>query len=141
MKSPPGADWNAGKMSIAGHSDALGCTLTPMSYMHALEEEAGSLYCLTPHEVTYIITDDKGKTYKKNYRKHYFVRQNMTIKQCYSRCINVLTEGEDYTVGLVHGAKAYIIKAKQLHDKALLKMQEEPYYFVDVIKTDEAQQK
>ena len=109
----------------------LGCSLNTMSYMHALEEEAEAEYCLTPNYVEYTITDDKGVRYTKKYRKHNFRRPTETIKQCYARLINILTPESDYIARKIHGATSYLVDAVALHDKALLKFKESPYYFVD----------
>ena len=110
----------------------LGCSLNTMSYMHALEEEAEVEYCLTPYKINYTIIDSYGNEYTDEYQKHYFKRKSCVIKQCYSRCIDVLTEGIDYTKEKIHSAESYLVNAKALHDKALLKMKTQPYYFVDL---------
>lgn len=110
----------------------LGCSLGSTSFMHALEEEGELEYCLTPYEVEYTVVDEKGNQSTDKYRKHNFKRKNITVKQCYTRCIDVLTEGIDYKRSTVHGADSYLIDSIALHDKALLRMKSEPYYFVDL---------
>ena len=110
----------------------LGCSLKSTSFMHALEEEGELEYCLTPYEIEYTVTDKNGNCFTDKYRKHNFKRKNITVKQCYTRCIDVLTEGIDYQRATVHGADSYLIDSRALHDKALLKMKSEPYYFVDL---------
>ena len=66
------------------------------------------------------------------YQKHNFKRKSLTVKQCYSRCTDVLDINTDYKADKVHGARSYLINAPALHDKALVKMKEDPYYFVDL---------
>lgn len=110
----------------------LGCSLNSTSYMHALEEEAGVEYCLRKDYVKYTITDESGNTYTKKYRRHNFTRPTGNVKQCYARCIDVLVPNLDYTVGKIHGATSYLIDAASLHEKAILKMKEDTYYFVDM---------
>ena len=109
----------------------LGCSLNSTSYMHALEEEAKVPYALTPAPVVYKIKDGEN-VYEKEYFKHNFSRKIAPVAQKYARCIDVIKEGEDYFVGEIHGAKSYLIDAVALHDAALKKMAEDPYYFVGV---------
>ncbi len=110
----------------------LGCQLSSMSYIHALEEEAGVPYALTKNPVRYKMTDKDGKTHEKEYYKHNFSRTEAPVLQKYAKCIELLTEGRDYTVGDIHGAKSYLIDARALHDAALARMKREPYYFAGV---------
>jgi aminoglycoside 3-N-acetyltransferase len=107
----------------------LGCSLSSVSYMHALEEEAGVEYCLTPYEVEYTV-DLPHRSYTDKYRKHNFRRKNFRITQEYTRCVDVLEKDVDYFQGKVHGANSYLIKCKNLREKALSVMSESPYYFV-----------
>jgi aminoglycoside 3-N-acetyltransferase len=110
----------------------LGCSLNSMSFMHAIEEIVGSEYCLTPYKVTYKLINSQGEEFSDEYRKHNFKRKTCYVKQCYARCLDVLEEGVDYTKGIAHGAVCYLVNSVSLHDKAILKMQSEPYYFVDL---------
>ena len=111
----------------------LGCSLLKMSYMHRIEEEAGSLYCLSDKTTEHEITDYDGNTYVIEYTRHGFTKTDRKYAQKYTRCTDVLCEGTDYSQGEVHGAGAYLFSAHALHDKALEKMKSEPYYFVDEI--------
>lgn len=111
----------------------LGCSLRKMSYLHRIEEEAGALYCLCDHTIDHEVTDLEGNTYVMKYVRHGFTKKDRKYAQQYARCTEVLTEGEDYTVGKVHGATAYLFSAHALHDATLSKMKTEPYYFVDEI--------
>ena len=110
----------------------LGCRLSSTSYIHALEEEAGVPYALTKEPVTYKIIDGDGNAYEKEYFTHNFKRNEAPVSQRYTKCIDILTEGEGYTVGEVHGAKSYLIDARSLHDAALKRMEREPYFFTGV---------
>lgn len=109
----------------------LGCSLNSTSYMHRLEEEANAPYALRRTPVVYKIKVGEN-IYEKEYYRHNFSRNVAPVKQKYARCIDVIREGVDYTVGEVHGAKSYLIDASALHDAALKKMAEDPYYFVGV---------
>ena len=110
----------------------LGCSLNSMSFMHGVEEEVCAEYCLTPYEVTYKLINSQGEEYSAEYRKHNFKRKTCHVKQCYSRCLDLLEEGDDYLKGTVHGATCYLVDSVSLHGKAVLKIQSEPYYFVDL---------
>jgi aminoglycoside 3-N-acetyltransferase len=118
---------------LGGKILMLGCSLLKMSYLHRIEEEAGALYCLHDTLIDHEVTDYDGNTYIMKYTRHGFTKKDRKYAQKYTRCTDVLTEGEDYTVGRVHGAECYLFSAKALHDKALKKMETEPYYFVDEI--------
>lgn len=119
--------------ALGGKILMLGCSLLKMSYMHRIEEEAGSVYCLSEEKTDHEVTDSEGNTYVMEYTRHSFTKKDRKISQQYTRCTDVLTEGTDYKIGKVHGAEAYLFSAHALHDKALAKMKSEPYYFVDEI--------
>jgi len=105
----------------------LGCGLKPNTSMHAIEERVVPPYLFNP-PVTYTITDENGKTFKKNYTIHNFV----SWKQRYDRVSQVL-KAPDLRSGLVSNAESHLIEAKELMEQVLKKLKRDPYFFVDRI--------
>ena len=108
----------------------LGCDISHNSYMHALEEDANAIYALRDHQ-EYTIINAEGKKYTRLVRRHNFNRADGIIGQRYDRAPDVLSEGEGYIRGKVHGADCVLYDARILREKVLLKMSECPLYFVD----------
>lgn len=108
----------------------LGCGLRPNTFMHGVEEIGNAPYCLGD-AMTFEMTDKDGNVTYKDIKQHYFHREGGNIDQRYDRVVDVLTLNQDYVVGNVHGATAYLIDAKKLSQKAVQKMQQDPCYFVD----------
>ena len=107
----------------------IGCSVDRNSFMHAMEEVAGVEYALRGHQ-EYTVVDAEGRTMIRKVRRHNFVRQEGVIYQRYHRSLNVLTDGE-YKRAPIHGADSVLIRCDALKEKALLKMKEDPLYFVD----------
>lgn len=103
----------------------LGCGLRPNTTMHAIEE-----YIVPPYlfsgSMMYIITDAEGRTFQKEYMRHYF----RDCEQRYDRVGQLLSSGELRT-GRVGQAQAFLIDAAALFKKALQALQSDPFYFVD----------
>lgn len=114
----------------------LGCSLNTFSYLHALEEEFGTEYCLRNTAVDFTVCDANGKEMTDGYFRHNFTRPEGRIKQCYSRILDVLTSGKEYTVTKIHGALSYLIKAKDARETIFKKLREDEYYFVDPSEID-----
>ena len=107
----------------------LGCSLSSNSFMHALEEEAGLEYALRAHQ-EYTVIDAKGNRYTRRVRRHNFVREDGAVHQRYDRTLTVLDDG-DYRIARIHGAESVLIDSAALREKALLKLRDDPLYFVD----------
>lgn len=107
----------------------LGCGLYCNSFIHALEEIANVPYVLGDYK-TYKIIDENGNTFNKDYKIHYFIRENGQIIQKYERTLDVLSN-KDYSYNLVHGANAYLIDSCALLKNGINKLKEDPFYFVD----------
>ena len=73
----------------------LGCGLYCNSFIHALEEIANVSYCLGDYK-TYKMIDKDNNVFYKDYRVHYFIRENGEILQRYSRTLDVL-DNKDYS--------------------------------------------
>lgn len=107
----------------------LGCGLYCNSFIHALEEIANVSYCLGDYK-TYKMIDKDNNVFYKDYRVHYFIRENGEILQRYSRTLDVL-DNKDYKVGLVHNAKTYLLDSKALKEKGVKKLLENEKFFID----------
>lgn len=104
----------------------LGCGLTPNTFMHGVEEEAGVPYCLSPDPIAYTCILPDGKRYTAVYTPHLFDG----VTQRYDRAAALL--GEDaLRFGRVALADCALIDAAKLRRAALARMQTEPLYFVD----------
>lgn len=114
----------------------LGCPLDTFSYLHALEEEFGTEYSLRNTTVDYTVLNGDEKEMTDGYFRYNFVRPEGKIKQCYSRILDVLTSGKEYTVTKIHGALSYLIDAAKARETILEKLREDEYYFVDPSEID-----
>lgn len=110
----------------------LGCGLCPNTSMHAVEEYANPPYLFGP-PIRYTITDADGKTFEKEYTPHGFAG----YEQRYDRVADIMGRG-DWTTGMVGRAESHLILGEALLEKALAKMREDPFYFVD--RAEEAEQ-
>ena len=109
----------------------LGCSLASNSFMHGMEEAAGVPYVLREHHF-FRMTDRDGNVCEKGIRRHNFTRPEGTIHQRYIRTTDVLDEAAgDYRRGEIHGAPSVLMMTPVLEKKAVAKMKEEPYYFID----------
>lgn len=107
----------------------LGCSARSNTFMHGMEEAADVPYVLRGYQA-FTMTDKDGNTVVKNVRRHNFNRPEGALVQRYDRSVDVLQEGEVWT-GRVHGADCVLMDAAALEKRALAKMQEDPYYFID----------
>ena len=103
----------------------LGCGLYCNSFIHAIEEICDVSYCLNDF-VTYTLIDKENNVIKKDYRPHNF----QDVIQRYDRTLDVLSLN-DYNEGFIHNAKSYLIDCKALSKKAINKITEDEFYFVD----------
>jgi len=103
----------------------LGCGLRPNTTMHALEEYKNPPY-LFGEDCIYTITDWDRKTYKKKYRRHGF----SGYAQRYDR-IALLSSDPFIDCGNVLKAQVFAIETKKLKAAVILKLRENPYYFVE----------
>lgn len=108
----------------------LGCGLSPNSFFHAIEEVAQLPYTLRDKQI-YKMTDAQGNVTEKGIRRHNFARPNGSIYQNYKRAPEILELGVDYFCGTVHGATAYLFDSVALEKKAVAKMKEDPYFFIE----------
>ncbi len=107
----------------------LGCSARSNTFMHGMEEAAGVSYVLRGHQA-FTMTDKDGNVTVKNVRRHNFNRPEGALLQRYDRSVDVLEEGEVWK-GKVHGADCVLMDAAALEKRALAKMKEDPYYFID----------
>lgn len=107
----------------------LGCPPSHNSYLHALEEEAGVPYALRGHQ-EYTVVDACEKTRRRRVRRHNFVRADGCVYQRYERAVALLEEG-GVRSGSLHGAPSLLFDAATLRLRALAKMAEDPFFFVD----------
>ncbi len=115
---------------LGGKILLLGCPFARNTFMHGVEEIAGAPYTLKDTYTDFEIVDENGISRKKGYRCHYFHRPEGEIIQRYDRATDVLSEGE-FSLGRVHGAESLLLDATALRDKAVAKMKEDPFYFID----------
>ena len=101
----------------------LGCGLKPNTFMHGVEEAAGTPYVLKndPEEIS--IEYENGSIEKNFYTGHNFDG----VSQRYDRVSRVL----DVTKSKILKADVYVIDAGKLWDAAAKKIKEEPWFFVD----------
>lgn len=103
----------------------LGCGLRPNTTMHAVEEYVVPPYLFGPERV-YTITDLTGRVFRKAYVTHNFAG----YRQRYDRIGDLLLEPELQT-GQVGDALCHLLDAQALHRAAVVKMREDPLYFVE----------
>ena len=104
----------------------LGCGLTPNTFMHGVEEEAGVPYCLSPDPIAYTCILPDGTQYTAAYTPHLFDG----ITQRYDRAAALLN-GDALRFGRAALADCALIDVASLRRAALNRMRTEPLYFVD----------
>ena len=107
----------------------LGCPFARNTFLHGMEEIAGVPYVLGDYR-TFTLVDENGVKKTVKNRAHFFHRPEGELIQRYDRAPEVLAEGE-YTLGEIHGAKSLLLDAYALREKAVAKMMEDPFYFID----------
>ena len=117
------ADFENGKILL------LGCPFARNTFRHGVEEIAGAPYTLGDYR-TFTLVDEYGRSHTVKNRAHFFHRPEGELIQRYDRAPEVLSEGE-FALGEVHGAPSLLISAPALREKALLKMKEDPFFFID----------
>lgn len=105
----------------------LGCGLRPNTSMHAIEERLRPPYLLDP-PMDYTLVLGDGRKIRKPYFPHNF----RGYRQRYDRVRDVLAT-PDLRFGRILQADSYLIEAKALWEKAYLALQENPFYFVEVV--------
>ncbi|HHV50557.1 MAG TPA: AAC(3) family N-acetyltransferase [Clostridiales bacterium] len=111
----------------------LGCGLRPNTFMHGVEEIAEVPYLLSPLPVEYECILPDGSKIKTTHLRHGF---NGLIQR-YDRVLNILEPG-DFVEGYVGKAHCYLLDTKPLMEKSLLKLKDDPFYFVDPPKENQA---
>ena len=107
----------------------LGCPFARNTFMHGMEEIAGVPYVLGNYR-TFTLVDENGESRTVKNRAHFFRRPEGNLIQRYDRAPDVLSEGE-FSLGKVHGADSLLLDAYALREKSVLKMKEDPFYFID----------
>lgn len=113
-------------MAFEGKLLMLGCGLTYTTFMHAVEEEAGVPYCLSPHSVDFECELSSGEKITTVHTPHNFAG----VIQRYDRAADLL-DGRDMIQGKIAAADCYLIDSNALWKKGLAKAKECPLYFVD----------
>ena len=98
------------------------------TFMHGMEEIAKAPYCLAKETRLYTLIDANGEKIQKEMYPHWF---QTVARQCYSRA-EVLLPTDKISRGKVCAANCTLLDAAALQAVAVPKMQEEPYYFVDL---------
>jgi aminoglycoside N3'-acetyltransferase len=99
------------------------------TFMHGMEEIAGVPYVLGNYR-TFTLVDENGESRTVKNRAHFFRRPEGNLIQRYDRAPDVLSDGE-FALGKVHGADSLLLDAYALREKSVLKMKEDPFYFID----------
>ena len=105
----------------------LGCGLRPNTSMHGVEEMVIPEYLYGPN-YDYQLTLSDGKSLMQNILSHGF----NGVEQRYDRILDLLAETE-YAHGKVLNADCYVLNAEAVWEKALIKLRENPLYFIDKI--------
>jgi aminoglycoside 3-N-acetyltransferase len=108
----------------------LGCGLRPNTAMHAVEEYATPPYLFGPPR-RYIITDERGQTFRRIYTPHGFAG----VTQRYDRVADLLAPPA-LRSGRVGAAAAFLMDGPALLDAALAALRRDPYFFVEPDKTE-----
>jgi aminoglycoside 3-N-acetyltransferase len=118
---------------LGGKILMLGCTLAPCTSMHGVEETVDSPYVFADMPpVDYRVIDKNGAEHLMPVYRHGF--SFYRYEQRYTRIDQVLKSPE-LVKGRILDADAYLIDAAALWKKCRLKMMEEPYFFVEKVKT------
>lgn len=112
-------------IELGGRILMLGCGLTPMTTMHAVEEHVVPPYLFGP-ALVYTITDRDGRVWHKPYRTHAF----NGLSQRYDR-LGELLAPPDLVTGAVGRAACHMLSARAVCGAAVARMREDPFYFVE----------
>jgi aminoglycoside 3-N-acetyltransferase len=103
----------------------VGCGLRPNTSMHAVEEYVRPPYLFGAPTV-YTITDAQGNTFEKTYTRHNF----KGYIQRYDR-VEIILGDDGLKTGRIGNADSYLLDCECLLPKALEKLRQDPFYFVD----------
>ena len=106
---------------LGGKILMLGCGLRPNTSMHGVEEAAKAPYVLQSTTTKLYVDSRETFHYKHNL-------SNSGVIQRYDRVANIC----DMKKGKVLDADVYVIDANTLWETTLAKINEYPYYFVDI---------
>lgn len=112
---------------VGGRILMLGCGLARNTTMHAIEELVTPPYLFGEPRV-YTITDMRGRVFRKEYIPHGFAG----YAQRYERAAALLSPGEIRS-GLVGRAQAHLLDAGALRRRALERLQQDPFAFVEAL--------
>lgn len=104
----------------------LGCTTTPDTSVHGIEELVVPDY-LYGDDIVYTITNNEGRTYTKKYHTHGFAN----TYQRYERAEQLLGKDE-MSKGKVLQADCTLISAKALWKKVESALRKDPHFMVDI---------
>ena len=103
----------------------IGNILKSCTFMHGVEEIAGTPYTLKKEKTRYFIKDRDGHVSEKDMYGHDFTGWN----QEYQRIRDIL-QYPDIKTGKIGQADCFLINSAVLKEKALEKFREDPLYFV-----------
>jgi len=106
----------------------LGCGFAPNTSMHAIEEEAEVPYLLK-EAVEYRIIPETGPRFNMAVRRHNFTGFH---SQRYDR-LEPLLDGRVFARGRILSADGILIDSRGMWEKALEKLEEDPFFFVDAL--------
>lgn len=105
----------------------LGCTTTPNTSVHGIEELVKPDY-LFGDDIVYTITDNEGKTYTKKYHTHGFAH----TEQRYERAELLLSPNE-ISRGNVLRAECTLMSAPALWSKVAEALRRDPHCMVNIL--------
>ena len=108
----------------------LGCGLKPNTTVHAIEEIARVPYRNGKKEL-FTFVDHSGTSHKQEYRMYGFINK---YEQRYERVLELTNSDSFTTQGKVLEADTTVFNAKALKEALLIKLQQDPLFFVDEIK-------
>lgn len=117
----------------------LGCGLAVNTSMHGVEELCEPPYLFQPNMYTYHCVDQIGIEHTIKSKRHGFHGPNALGKkyrQRYDRVIDILNMREDYSNGNVLAADCTLYHAKPMWEKAVARIRQDAFFFVDEIKED-----
>ena len=106
----------------------LGCTLTPNTSMHGVEEAAGVYYVLSEETYPYKLTLEDGTVVEKNYQVHNL--NGNGIGQRYIRLANFM----QITFGKVLEANCHLIDAKTMWEVGCEQLAKNELAFGELVK-------
>ena len=109
----------------------LGCKIGSNTSMHGVEESIPTSYVLNPEAKPYTIILPE-KTYDIPFHRHH-IHQN-GYAQRYDRLADVIDPGF-MPCGMVHGAKSWLIDARQMWKVGQETLRKDEFFFVDRIET------